>query len=369
VENHALPREDETLMSDDTAAHGEEMVDGATASHVEAARRLWPGVLVWAAVCVGYLVSEAAGLADGLATPVPLIAALVIARVVDARPTARRLARRAAYLFVVTGLGLGGLVLAYRLKSPLAASPIELAALVLASTATIGVSLVRRARAALLRPLGLEPGSAVHIVVAIAAVATIVSSAVGYVQLQSEAAETVPLYPSDSLVSMMSDAALALSGIGFLLTRGPRQARTRLGLRPVRPRQVAVAVALAGGFLVVVGVMEHAESVWLPQMHEREDRFDYEFVGSSPVTGAVLMAVAAGVGEELVFRGALQPRLGVLATSVLFAALHVQYQLPGIVMIFVVALGLGLLKERTSTTFTICVHVAYDVGAFLLPDF
>jgi uncharacterized protein len=301
--------------------------------------------------------------------PVPLIAALVLARVVDARPAARRVARRAAYVFVVAGLGLGVVVAAARLRTPLASSPLEFAVLACVAAAGVGVSLVRRARAVLLRPLGLDPGSAVHVVVMVAAVAALASSVAAYVDLQHDVAETVTLYPSDSLVSVLSDGGLALSGIGFLLTRGPREARRRLGLERVRPRALAVAVALAGGFLILVGVMEHAESVWMPQTHEREDRFDYEFVGTSPVTGAVLMAVAAGVGEELVFRGALQPRLGVVLTSVLFAALHVQYQVPGIVMIFVVALGLGLLKQRTSTTFTICVHVIYDVGAFVLPDF
>jgi hypothetical protein len=44
----------------------------------------------------------------------------------------------------------------------------------------------------------------------------------------------------------------------------------------------------------------------------------------------------------------------------------VQYQVPGIVMIFAVGLALGLLKQWTSTTFTVIVHVVYDLGAFLL---
>lgn len=42
--------------------------------------------------------------------------------------------------------------------------------------------------------------------------------------------------------------------------------------------------------------------------------------------------------------------------------------LPVPLMIFLMGVGLGLLKQRTSTTFTACVHVVYDIGAFLLPD-
>jgi hypothetical protein len=85
--------------------------------------------------------------------------------------------------------------------------------------------------------------------------------------------------------------------------------------------------------------------------------------------GAPLVALAAGVGEEAVFRGALQPRFGVPLTALLFAAVHVQYEIPGIVLIFLIGVALGILRERTSTTFTAVAHMLYDIAAFLLPDF
>jgi uncharacterized protein len=130
------------------------------------------------------------------------------------------------------------------------------------------------------------------------------------------------------------------------------------------PLTWACAAALA--FHVVVAGLEWTESVLLPDLHALEDRFDYEFVGIPPLVGAVLVSVAAGVGEELLFRGALQPRVGVGPSAALFAVLHVQYQLPGMLMIFVVGVALGALKRRTATTFTILVHVFYDLGAFLV---
>jgi membrane protease YdiL (CAAX protease family) len=111
--------------------------------------------------------------------------------------------------------------------------------------------------------------------------------------------------------------------------------------------------------------MEWAESLALPGLHALEDRFDYEFVGIPLVAGAVLVSVSAGVGEEVLFRGALQPRLGIVLSAALFAILHVQYQIPGILMIFAVGAALGVIKQRTSTTFTILVHVVYDLVAFL----
>ncbi|PYM18127.1 MAG: hypothetical protein DMD81_06745 [Candidatus Rokuibacteriota bacterium] len=329
-------------------------------------RRLWPGVLLWSAVCVLYLLLEAAGVVEGLAFVVPLVAALVAARVVDARREIRRLARLATWAAAVVATPLAIAVWRYHVGIQGLPWP-ALGAALIAIAAGMTVCAVRRVRALLVRPLGLDPDSAVHVVTAVAAALTISTSVVLFSELQREPDEPVRFYFSDSVVSVLSDATLALAGVGFLLTRGARDARLRLGLRAIGLRQVALAAVLAGLFLGVVGMMEHLEAIWLPQMHALEDRFDYDFVGMPAWIGALLLSLSAGIGEELVFRGALQPRVGIVMTSMLFAAGHVQYQLAGILMIFVVAVGLGIVKQRTSTTFTVVLHVLYDVGAFFIP--
>jgi membrane protease YdiL (CAAX protease family) len=330
-------------------------------------RRLWPGVLAWLAICAAFLIADFFHLVDGLDLPVPLVIALVLARVVDERPRLRRWIRTGALVVAVIGFGLACVAWLSRARVPLP-DPTALAGIA-AATALLGAFTVRRLRRAVLSPIGLDPSSAVHTVVVIAVAVTLITSVVVFVGLQDTPDETIYFHPSDSAVSLLSDAALALAGIGFLLTRGVRASIRRLDLRRMRVRQLVLAVALAAAFLVVVGVMERVESVWLPAVHAREDRFDYEFVGVPPLVGAILLSVAAGIGEELVFRGALQPRLGVILTAAVFAGVHVQYQIPGLLMIFLVGLGLGLIKRYSSTTFTVCVHVFYDVGAFLLPDF
>jgi membrane protease YdiL (CAAX protease family) len=185
------------------------------------------------------------------------------------------------------------------------------------------------------------------------------------VALQDEPPAVIPYYASDSVTAVVADAALALAGTGFLLTRDLPAALARLDLRRVGLRQAGWAGAAALGMLAAVGVLDWTERVVLPGVHERKTRFGYEFVGVSPLSGAALVSGAAGVGEELVFRGALQPRLGIGLTAALFALLHVQYQLPGILMIFAVGLALGFIKRRLSTTGAVIAHVVYDVGMFL----
>jgi membrane protease YdiL (CAAX protease family) len=157
--------------------------------------------------------------------------------------------------------------------------------------------------------------------------------------------------------------------VGLGLTRSWRASLARLDIRPLTVRQLGIALAVTVLFHLVIGLLEHLESVFLPSIHALEERFGYDFVGLPPWVAAVLTSIAAGVGEEVLFRGALQPRLGVVLTALLFGALHVQYQVPGMVMIVLMGIALGVLKNRTSTTFTACVHALYDIGAFLLPDF
>lgn len=323
------------------------------------------GLLAWLLACGAFMGLEAAGLAEGLALPVPLIAALALARALGESAWARR---HGALVAAVVALGAAALGLAawwYGLAPP-AFSSGETAAALLAGAGATSLLAPRAVRAALMPPLGLDPGSPVHAVVLVAGVATVASSAMLFVELRDEAAASLPFYATDSVVAVVTDAALALAGVGFLLTRDGRAVRERLDLRPVGPRLAAWALATALGFHVVVGALEWTESVLFPELHALEDRFDYDFVGIPPLIGAVLVSVAAGVGEELLFRGALQPRVGVVLSAALFAALHVQYQVPGVLMIFAVGLALGVLKQRTSTTFTMLVHVVYDLGAFLL---
>jgi len=76
-----------------------------------------------------------------------------------------------------------------------------------------------------------------------------------------------------------------------------------------------------------------------------------------------LLGVSAGIGEELVLRGALQPRLGIGWTALLFASLHVQYSWMGMVVIALIGAVLGAIRQRASTTAAIAVHAFYDILA------
>jgi membrane protease YdiL (CAAX protease family) len=84
------------------------------------------------------------------------------------------------------------------------------------------------------------------------------------------------------------------------------------------------------------------------------------------------IALAAGIDEELLFRGVIQPRFGLVLTSLLFASFHLQYTchgLPSVGDIEIVLLGVvfGLLRQRGGLAAAVLCHAAYDASILLNP--
>ena len=331
--------------------------------------------LPWLVLCAVYVALGVAGLVDSLWVVTPYILALTVARVVESRPRLRRALRAVvivggtAAIFVGVTLGIGRTrMIAVVPADTVRAMTLAGWSLVAAGALVLACAIVP-VRRRLFRPFALDPTSAVQTTAAALYTTTLVVMMGSFVLLYDDPGETILLYLSDPVVSLLTDVPLALAGVGWLVTRNLPEALTRLGFVPVTRRQVAWAGVVAAVLVVAAGVLDHAEAWLLPQIYAREGRFSLRFANVSPWLGAPLVALAAGVGEEAVFRGALQPRFGVVLTALLFASVHVQYEVPGIALIFVIGVTLGILRERTSTTFTAVAHMLYDIAAFLLPDF
>lgn len=169
--------------------------------------------------------------------------------------------------------------------------------------------------------------------------------------------------PVGLVCSLAGQVVLAFAAVGLLLDRGPRESFARLGLGPVRIAWLGVAlVALA----VCVGLNSGLEAVqqrWFPALWAADREMTRVLVGDLSPRAILLLGLSAGIGEEITVRGALQPRLGLVVSSLLFAALHVQYTWFGMATVALLGLLLGIVRQRTNTTTAILVHVGYDVIA------
>ena len=156
----------------------------------------------------------------------------------------------------------------------------------------------------------------------------------------------------------------AMLAVGLGVRRNWRQCLNRLGLVRLSPRQIVVALGLT---VLVYGLSEGLDLVishiWGFFDWPTTDEKSYEAIFkafSSPV-GAIVVGVSAGFGEEVLVRGMLQPRLGILLSSLFFTALHAyQYNWDALSSVFVFGLALGLIRKKTNTSVCVIIHGGYD---------
>ncbi len=163
-------------------------------------------------------------------------------------------------------------------------------------------------------------------------------------------------------------AVTAFLGVGVLIRRDGRQLIQRLGLVRPRRRQILVAIGLIGLLVILQAI---AGGVWSAfdrdQANAIEELNTILLADMDTFWEWFLLAMAAGIGEELLFRGALQPVLGLGFTAVIFALVHVQYGFsPVLFFVIILSVILGLVRRYYNTTIAIVVHVGYDFALGLL---
>jgi membrane protease YdiL (CAAX protease family) len=138
------------------------------------------------------------------------------------------------------------------------------------------------------------------------------------------------------------------------------------------PRRLDVIVAIAALAVLIVA----ANLLTLAMGRELVPSFQLEVHRSALTEGAVLslwiaLIVVAPVGEELLFRGFLfrgfvrEPRNalpGILAISLIWSLLHVQYDWFGAALVFAIGVFLGYMRLYSgSTTLAILLHMLLNL--------
>ncbi|HYM51326.1 MAG TPA: CPBP family intramembrane glutamic endopeptidase [Candidatus Limnocylindrales bacterium] len=162
---------------------------------------------------------------------------------------------------------------------------------------------------------------------------------------------------------------LAFVGVGLFTRRSLRDCLDRLGLRPPTPRWWLVALAGIVVFLVVAGQIERIANVLTPGTMKRVTDVNNALFRQFNNPGSIVfLGLVAGVAEEVLFRGAMQPRFGLIPTALLFAAVHTQYGITfASLEVFVLGLGLGWMRWKSKSTLPgMVTHAGYDIAAGLI---
>jgi len=167
------------------------------------------------------------------------------------------------------------------------------------------------------------------------------------------------------LAQLAGEVAIALAAVGLWVARGARATRERLGLGGMGGREWAIAALGLGVVTALNGGLEQVERTWFPELWKADQAMSERIVGDITLSTSLVLGLSAGVGEEVLVRGALQPRTGLLLASLLFGMAHVQYTWFGMLVIVLLGVTLGLVRRHANTTTAIVVHAAYDVVAAL----
>jgi len=167
---------------------------------------------------------------------------------------------------------------------------------------------------------------------------------------------------------------LSFCGIGIYISRSYKDALTRLAL--VKPSKVQIGIGIA---LIIASFTYDA--LWAVYTHklggqDLATKLSFYNSGTFAVAGgfvpsvilALATALCAGIGEETLIRGALQPAFGILPAAILHGMLHGQFAHAPIFILQVAIWStfMGLVKRYTNTTTTIIGHAGFNfVTTFL----
>ncbi len=158
---------------------------------------------------------------------------------------------------------------------------------------------------------------------------------------------------------------VVFGGLGIVFIPLARQVEVLGFLSGPEKIWVQILIGLVIGFVT-------AKAGWqitnLPMM-EKNLKFFAGLIRPVKLTNVqiVFISLCAGVGEELLFRGAIQPLLGIWLTSILFVLIHGYlnpFNLPltyyGIYMVLVIGV-LGLMTEHVGILTAMIAHTIIDI--------
>jgi membrane protease YdiL (CAAX protease family) len=239
--------------------------------------------------------------------------------------------------------------------------------LLIALSAAIGLPLISPVRLLLARVMPFDPHSTADMI----GLSVLLATAVFVGGTSLFASNDIEI-SSVSVLELVSQGValvlIAFFGIGFLFERDFRGSLKRLGIQAIEPRDVWIALGVVIILFAVTILGGVLTKVLQPGLEDQiQNNLGTMTQNLSSFSGALMLGISAGLGEEILFRGAIQPRYGLVFTSIVFALLHVQYGFSfTILSIFAVSLILGYLRQRINTSASIISHIVYDVIAVLL---
>ncbi len=170
------------------------------------------------------------------------------------------------------------------------------------------------------------------------------------------------------LQQLLAFVALAYVAVGYRNYRTGPEATLRLGIQ--KPTSTQIIMGLAGVLAAFVAAnIGGLLTQWLQPdvLDSLENSMDAMTSGVTTPFVAIVLALSSGIGEEVLFRGAIQPRLGMVLSAVLFTFLHAQYGFTWVLLgLFLIGMIFGWLAKKYGTMAAVVAHVVYNLAVVSL---
>ena len=170
-------------------------------------------------------------------------------------------------------------------------------------------------------------------------------------------------------VQQFMTAVFAFFGVGWLIRRDWSATMQRLGLVVPTLGNVVLGVVLGLGMVPVVMGVEQLSTLFNIGSDPGVQKLTEQLLGPLFTTpfGIITLGASAALGEETLFRGAVQPRFGFILTALLFALVHSNYGISmSTLIVFLLGLVLGVVRMRVNTTTAMIIHMVYNMSLGLL---
>ncbi len=166
---------------------------------------------------------------------------------------------------------------------------------------------------------------------------------------------------------------LSFCGVGVFVSRTPKLCMQRLGWEKPTGTQIGIGISL----IFVSFFYDYLWSIYAQGLHQDlGQKLSMYNSGTFQVAGgftaSIILALAtalfAGIGEETLSRGALQPVFGIIPAGLMHGALHAQFAQAPIFILQVAGWScmMGVVRKYTNTTTTIIGHAGFNfVTTFL----
>lgn len=166
------------------------------------------------------------------------------------------------------------------------------------------------------------------------------------------------------ILNALTFVAIAYVAVGYRIYRTGAEATQRLGLTIPSLKTVAISLAMVIPCFLVSILGSALTLTFQPDVVDNlEETMEQMTNGLDNPIGALLIGLSAGIGEEVLFRGAVQARFGIVIAALFWTTLHIQYDFSFVLAgLFGVGILLGLQRKYLGTTSAVITHAVYNMA-------